>query len=100
MAKLSNLPDTNGNFIKGSYYMHCPGCGFGHQIRSKEFEGKGPKWDFNGDMDNPTFSPSLRVQGGSSNRMCHSFIRNGHWQFLSDCTHHLAGKTVPMVDAD
>ena len=27
---------------------------------------------------------------------CHSFIQNGQWQFLSDCAHALAGKTVPM----
>ena len=28
---------------------------------------------------------------------CHSFIRNGQWQFLSDSAHRLAGQTVPMV---
>lgn len=28
---------------------------------------------------------------------CHSFIRDGQWQFLSDCAHSLAGQTVPMV---
>lgn len=27
---------------------------------------------------------------------CHSFVRNGHWQFLNDCAHKLAGKTVPL----
>lgn len=28
---------------------------------------------------------------------CHSFIRDGHWQFLGDCAHALANQTVPMV---
>lgn len=28
---------------------------------------------------------------------CHSFLRNGQWEFLNDSAHHLAGKTVPMV---
>jgi hypothetical protein len=28
---------------------------------------------------------------------CHSFIRDGHWEFLGDCAHQLAGQTVPMV---
>lgn len=28
---------------------------------------------------------------------CHSFIRDGHWQFLADSAHKLAGQTVPMV---
>jgi len=28
---------------------------------------------------------------------CHSFVRNGQWEFLSDSAHTLAGQTVPMV---
>lgn len=28
---------------------------------------------------------------------CHSFLREGQWQFLNDSAHSLAGKTVPMV---
>lgn len=29
---------------------------------------------------------------------CHSFLKAGRWQFLSDSAHHLAGQTVDMVD--
>ncbi|MCZ4340562.1 hypothetical protein O4H52_03015 [Sphingomonadaceae bacterium G21617-S1] len=28
--------------------------------------------------------------------VCHSFVRNGQIEFLSDCTHALAGQTVPL----
>lgn len=28
---------------------------------------------------------------------CHSFLRNGVWEFLGDCAHSLAGQKVPMV---
>lgn len=28
---------------------------------------------------------------------CHSFLRAGRWEFLSDSAHHLAGQTVDMV---
>lgn len=28
---------------------------------------------------------------------CHSFVRNGQWQFLPDSAHALAGQTVDMV---
>ena len=28
---------------------------------------------------------------------CHSFLKDGQWQFLGDCAHGLAGQTVPMV---
>lgn len=29
--------------------------------------------------------------------MCHSFLKAGVWQFLSDCTHAMAGQSVPAV---
>ena len=28
---------------------------------------------------------------------CHSFLKAGVWEFLSDCAHDMAGKSVPMV---
>jgi len=29
---------------------------------------------------------------------CHSFVKDGHIEFLSDCTHDKAGQTVPLPD--
>jgi hypothetical protein len=31
-------------------------------------------------------------------KICHSFITDGRIQFLGDCTHRLAGQTVPIPD--
>jgi hypothetical protein len=31
-------------------------------------------------------------------QVCHSFVTDGQIQFLSDCTHVLAGQTVPLPD--
>lgn len=28
---------------------------------------------------------------------CHSFLRNGQWEFLGDSAHHLANQKVPMI---
>jgi hypothetical protein len=28
---------------------------------------------------------------------CHSFLKNGVWEFLGDCAHPLAGQNVPMM---
>ena len=53
----------------------------------------GAKWTWNGDKVKPTFSPSIVVQG---TKRCHSFVTDGLIQFLSDCSHELAGKTVPL----
>ena len=37
---------------------------------------------------------------GAPDRVCHSFIINGNWQFLGDCWHDLKGQIVPMVEWD
>jgi Family of unknown function (DUF6527) len=76
------------------FVFWCPGCDEVHQIWT---EGRGrANWDFDGNLENPTFSPSLLVTW--KNWVCHSFIKAGQIQFLSDCTHHLAGQTVPIAD--
>jgi hypothetical protein len=83
---------------------------------------------FNGDMEKPTFSPSILVRGvnfppvdpatgdyargpdgeylldetqhlvGCTPMVCHSFVRDGRIQFLGDCTHSLANQTVDLPD--
>lgn len=73
-------------------------------------------WGFNGNMERPTFTPSLlvrftealtddeieRLHAGEKitpvDVVCHSFITDGMIQFLGDCTHSKAGQTVPLGD--
>lgn len=77
----------------------CPGCGESHAICTSGDHAKGPLWTWNGNIDAPTLSPSILIHHGSKGaEVCHSFVRDGSIQFLSDCTHMLAGKTVPMPD--
>ena len=95
----------------GSHFVFiCPGCGFGHALWIKQPEGMGDKkypiWSFNGDLNRPTFSPSLLVRGvknaenDPTPRHCHSYIRDGKIEFQGDCTHELAGKTVELADTE
>lgn len=65
-------------------------------------DGPGPRWSFNGDYDRPTFQPSILVEGSMRDgpNRCHSFVTDGQIQFLGDCTHALAGQTVPLRDFD
>jgi hypothetical protein len=80
----------------------CPGCSGGrtsgsgyHALIVKAPEGStAPVWGFDGNLECPTFTPSLLCEGEIR---CHSFIANGQWQFLGDCGHALAGQTVDMV---
>jgi len=53
-------------------------------------------WQFNGDLENPTFSPSFKHSWGSLNKVCHYILTAGQLNYCSDSTHALAGKTVPL----
>lgn len=73
----------------------CPGCGCSH--------GFNKKWTLAWNNGKPTISPSILVRHGRYHEddsyekiVCHLFIRDGKIQYLSDCTHALAGKTVDM----
>ena len=90
-----------------NYWLWCPGCEDIHMINNT--------WSFDGNLEKPTFEPSILVESVGTldakvkvqcicgkhdfhTPRCHSFVRNGEWQFLSDSEHKLAGKIVPMVD--
>lgn len=94
-------PVTSNGALWG-YSFHCPGCDDVHAIPTV---GPGrPCWQFNGSLDAPTFSPSiLRFEGKCEDGTiviprCHSFVRDGRIQFLSDCGHALAGQTVDLPE--
>lgn len=85
----------------------CPGCQGGHGFNTEPNKDNGrggsvPVWTYNGDNEKPTISPSILIKGygGKDNPhgVCHTMIKDGNIQFLPDCTHALAGKTVPMED--
>jgi len=59
-----------------------------------------PCWTWNGSTEKPTFKPSVLTEGGDGRPRCHSFITDGKIQFLNDCTHELAGKTVDLLEVD
>ena len=57
------------------------------------------RWEFNGDYEKPTFRPSMRCNYGH-NIITHCYVRDGKIEYLSDCTHDYAGKTVDCADYD
>ena len=82
---------------------HCPGCKCSHGVPVPPHP---HAWQWNGSLDAPTLSPSVVVRyediGGGLPKdrpaVCHCFIRDGRIEFLSDCTHDHAGKTVEMIE--
>ncbi|MCK5132686.1 MAG: hypothetical protein KAR40_11110 [Candidatus Sabulitectum sp.] len=76
------------------YAFYCPGCERMHEVAVNSPFPNGAQWAYNNDPEKPTFSPSLHIKGEAS--CCHSFVREGNIEFLSDCTHKLAGQTVAL----
>ena len=107
MSGLGKLRILDGDQVG----FHCPGCEEMHTVTVAP--GPNP-WGFNGDFDAPTFTPSIlvhgvkpmteeqytKVMGGTAVEptpfVCHSLVTDGNIQFLGDCTHALAGSTVPL----
>lgn len=85
-----------------TYAFLCPGCAQydepGSRLRATHTFRDGPDgWTYNGDGDKPTVNPSILLTSYDGHR-CHSFIREGRIEFLSDCTHALAGHTVELPE--
>lgn len=99
--------DDNRPTGEVTLYFYCPGCKGGHAFRLNRQDGntQQPLWSWNGNMEKPTLTPSLLMydpgpDGKQRKSICHLYVTDGKIQFLSDCQHALAGKTVPMVDLD
>ena len=94
-AKLVDSP------IEKLIVWFCPGCNREHKVPViKKNQAGGIMWSWNGSLDSPTLSPSIRIDYGNTlmGGMCHSWVKNGSIEFCGDCTHHLKGQTVPMKD--
>lgn len=97
----------------GGVSYWCQGC--------EEMHGINSGWSFDGNLVAPTISPSVLVTNGHYSegwkgpecwctyaaehpdcpfkcQRCHTFIKGGMVQFLGDCSHALAGQTLPLPD--
>lgn len=94
--------------IKGGFAHWCPACEEMHPLPDS--------WVFDGNLNSPTFTPSFKHTGKQTIKVngkwtgewvhdsegklvdyvCHYNVTAGNIQFHADCTHALAGKTVPL----
>jgi len=93
-------------------YAHwCPACKQMHRLPDS--------WDFNGDVNRPTFTPSFKhsgmatvrdangawtgewvrdANGNTVSEICHYILTDGILNFCTDCTHDFKGKNVPLPE--
>ncbi|WP_027489383.1 DUF6527 family protein [Rhodanobacter sp. OR92] len=133
MSRAQIALDAEGRFWQ--VRINCPGCGRVHGMQTDWTPAgmeRSPhighaQWGFNGNLDAPTFSPSIKATTGHYCNpgqtigncacdfqerfpdeepwdvpcgICHSFVRDGRIQFLGDCTHALAGQTVDLPEIE
>jgi hypothetical protein len=77
----------------------CPGCAStgssGVHLLPVNSPHKQPSWEWDGNFEAPTLSPSILTRGANES-ICHSFLRGGVFEFLGDCTHTMAGTSVQL----
>lgn len=113
------------NVQGGGLMWWCPGCNGPHHVCAtirdpsvvkpdpadpdwtpprEYYEARDGSWTWNGSASKPTFQPSVLVtyngadagREGAPPAVCHCFVVDGQMQMLGDCTHALAGQTVPI----
>ena len=100
MAVLEKIEHSFRNGSKDVMYVHfCEGCGYEHPFHTERSD-KGVTWEFNGSLESPTFRPSMLINQHDPSSRCHYFLTNGEVQYLSDCFHSLAGKTIALKDLE
>lgn len=92
----------------GGFAHWCPACKEMHAFAVDAPFRNGARWSFDGNLDAPTFAPSMNIRIGpyldndegkqGQFDVCHYFLRAGKIQFLDDCTHSMRGQTVPLPE--
>ena len=95
----AKIHDYNPPGDRHLFVFHCPGCDYDHPFHVG-YSPDRPDWKWNGDMERPTFTPSLVVFKDDPAKRCHCFVTDGRIQFLDDCHHALKGTTVELPDWD
>lgn len=82
----------------------CVGCDQAHMLNvcTADRADGAPAWDFDGNIDAPTFSPSVLVSWPASgdrpaSTRCHLFVTAGQIDYLADSAGHAVRGRVAMV---
>ena len=74
----------------------CPGC---RMIHTVPIEGSGiTNWKWDGNMEQPTLTPSVLSTWPPTERRCHLNIDAGVITFHGDCSHDLKSQRVELPE--
>lgn len=82
----------------------CVGCDHPHMLNTRVAARAAgvPAWGFDGNIEAPTFTPSVLVswpadEGVPASTRCHCFVTSGHIDYLADSEAHALRGRVPMI---
>jgi hypothetical protein len=83
------------------YWFYCPGCFHCHGFTV----GPDTAWQFNGDVNRPTLTPSYLIPhreqgGGVFTRQCHFNLTDGVVIYHNDCEHGFRNRQHPLPDVE
>lgn len=87
--------------VEGGFGHWCPGCEQMHVICVDDAPSFGERWTFDGNVDKPTFNPSVRIrliEGNEVVSCCHYYLESGLLKYCGDTTHGLSERTIPLPD--
>lgn len=100
-SQIRHVLDKKNEVEYDALAFWCPGCeemcGSGLHLLPVNTDKHSPAWTWDGNLEAPTLSPSI-LTGRDTPRICHSFLKNGIFEFLSDCTHKFANQHIPIPD--
>ncbi len=100
MAKLERMTRYGERYVY--YCLECPACKISHAILTACQDQGPPVWEFNGDLERPTFYPAVLApthdEATGEVTICHFYVEDGRIRYLPDCTHSLVGQRVELPD--
>lgn len=104
-TKMRRQGPADGYTVGGLAHW-CPACESMHQFALDGKNSSGAQWTWDGQIENPTFTPSMLITinaashpnhlVGEPTDVCHYFLRRGVIEYLADCTHGLKGQRVVL----
>lgn len=106
MGQVSDkLRRIDGRSYKGFAHW-CPACEEIHVFATEGKNWNGDSWTFDGDVNCPTFAPSMCITVNPKTdphhdpeeptEVCHYFLQHGYIQYLADCTHVLKNQRIVL----
>lgn len=103
VAQIHHVRD--GDLVYEALMFWCPGCEHidsdgeragGLHMLAVNSTVKTPSWEWDGNLEAPSLTPSIKTENGDPEFVCHSYLKVGVFQFLDDCTHQYRGQHVPL----